>query len=69
MKKSLKKAVSLILVSALVLAALFLPAGAQDEISEYPAIMVAGYSASALVLEKEDGTTEQVWRLPGRQCV
>jgi len=65
MKKTVKKAVSAVLVFAFVIAALCLPAGAQDDISEYPAIMVAGYSASALVLEKEDGTTEQVWQLQG----
>lgn len=63
----MKRAVSLCLIFSVLIAAVCVPvfALADDGISDYPVIMVAGYSASALVLEKEDGTQEQVWQMQG----
>ena len=63
----MKRKISLFLALCLVLTAACLPAYASkdDNVTDYPVIMVAGYSASALVLEKEDGSEEQVWQMQG----
>ena len=33
----------------------------KNDVSDYPVILVPGYSSSPLFLTKDDGTVEQVW--------
>lgn len=60
-----KKALSLILCVVLILSALVTTVGAavefREPISDYPVIMVAGYSSSELVLVDEDGERTRIW--------
>lgn len=61
----LKKSLAIILSVTILCTVLLTSVGAAVEfegaISEYPVIMVAGYSSSELVRVKEDGTRERVW--------
>ena len=64
----MKKFISIILALAMIFTVALTPALAsaqEEEITEYPVIMVAGYSSSTLVLKNEDGTDTQVWHLQG----
>ena len=61
----LKKVLSLILSIVLLCSVLLTTVGAavefEEPISDYPVIMVAGYSSSELVKVDEDGTRTRVW--------
>ena len=61
----LKKGLSLILSIVLLCSVLLTTVGAavqfEDPISDYPVIMVAGYSSSELVMVNEDGTRTRIW--------
>lgn len=61
----LKKGLSLILSIVLLCSVLLTTVGAavqfEGAISDYPVIMVAGYSSSELVMVEEDGTRTRVW--------
>ncbi len=64
----MKKAISLIM--AVIIAATCFTAGSfaikdGDELTDYPVIIVAGYSSSDLVRINDDGSEEQIWHLEG----
>lgn len=56
----MKKVLSLLLSACLLIGVLFVPVSAAPT-KEYPTIIVAGYSSSALFLNNPDGTTDKVW--------
>lgn len=61
----MKKIISLILVVVLMFS-LVIPVFADaaiDEVSEYPVILVSGYSSSDLVMTDDDGNVTQIWSL------
>lgn len=62
MKKLLSVILCFILVAATAVPA-FAATAQLDELSEYPVLLVAGYSSSELVMTDDDGTVSQIWGL------
>ncbi len=61
----MKKVISLLLVLVLIFTAFAFQTSAEDEITDYPVIIVPGYSASALKYVDEDGNEQHVWGISG----
>lgn len=57
----MKKFISLLLVFILVFTTFAFSSSAKDDITEYPIIIVPGYSGSALKYIDENGTEEHIW--------
>lgn len=57
----MKKIISLLLVFTLVFTLFAFKTSAEDEISDYPVIIVPGYSGSALRYVDENGNEEHIW--------
>ena len=61
----MKKIISLILVFALVFTTFAFTTSAEDDITDYPVIIVPGYSGSALRYVDENGNEEHIWGITG----
>lgn len=61
MKKFLSVILSLMLILSLAVPAF--AAAVVDDVSEYPVVLVAGYSSSELVMTDDDGNVSQIWGL------
>lgn len=61
----MKKIISLILVFALVFTTFAFTTSAEDDITDYPIIIVPGYSGSALRYVDENGNEEHIWGITG----
>lgn len=57
----MKKVISLLLVFTLIFTIFAFNTSAQDEITDYPIIIVPGYSGSALRYVDENGVEEHIW--------
>ncbi len=57
----MKKAISLLLVFTLIFTLFSFGTSAKDEITDYPVIIVPGYSGSALRYVDENGNEEHIW--------
>ena len=61
----MKKIISLLLVFTLVFTLFSFGTSAEDEITDYPIIIVPGYSGSALRYVDENGNEEHIWGFTG----
>ncbi len=61
----MKKIISLILSLVIVFTTIAIGASANDEITDYPIIIVPGYSGSALRYVDENGNEEHIWGFTG----
>lgn len=57
----MKKSIAVLMVSILLILSFSSAFSAFAEAPEFPTVIVAGYSATNLYLDKEDGTTQRVW--------
>ena len=57
----MKKIISLLLVFILAFTTFAFHSSAEDDITEYPIIIVPGYSGSALKYVDENGNEEHIW--------
>ena len=63
----MKRIISVILAAALIAGAVSIPAYGlekDNDITEYPVIIVAGYSSTNIIKINDDGSEEQIWGLP-----
>lgn len=57
----MKKIISFLLIFVLIFTTFAFQTSAEDEITDYPIIIVPGYSASALTYTDSEGNTEDIW--------